>query len=402
MGIYFTIFLSLLYLVGVFVIPRWRRKKIKKDWKFFEILWFSFCFICYVIFLEASLGSFFFLIPLTFLLIFLYAYFKEKRRLINGLLFNLFLINGLVYLAFLLFKTTNPLLLVLAIISSVVLLLCLLFGVYALLAFLYWNAIVVLRKEGRSLANLLTLLLAVSLTLFLIFNYFSPRILPNWASTLFDIVPMTLFYFVIVFYNFLTISIIYQFNQPKFNQDFIIVLGAGLIDGRIVSPLLGKRIDKAIQFYHAQQAETARPPKIIMSGGKGDDEHLAEGTAMMAYALEKGLPEEDLLAETNSTNTLENMLFSKEIMEQSFEGSSYRAIFTTNNFHLFRAALFARMAGIPANGIGAKTAFYYLPNAFLREFVAIIAMHRKRHTLVCLLIVLVMVLLSLLQFVLPQ
>lgn len=289
MGIYFTIFLSLLYLVGVFVIPRWRRKKIKKDWKFFEILWFSFCFICYVIFLEASLGSFFFLIPLTFLLIFLYAYFKEKRRLINGLLFNLFLINGLVYLAFLLFKTTNPLLLVLAIISSVVLLLCLLFGVYALLAFLYWNAIVVLRKEGRSLANLLTLLLAVSLTLFLIFNYFSPRILPNWASTLFDIVPMTLFYFVIVFYNFLTISIIYQFNQPKFNQDFIIVLGAGLIDGRIVSPLLGKRIDKAIQFYHAQQAETARPPKIIMSGGKGDDEHLAEGTAMMAYALEKGL-----------------------------------------------------------------------------------------------------------------
>lgn len=400
MGIYFTIFLSLLYLAGALYIPRWRQKKINKDWKFFEILWFSICFICYVIFLEISLHSFFFFIPLIFLTIFLFSYFMEKRRLLNGLLFNLFLINGLVYLAFLLFKTENPLLFVLAVISGIVILLCLLLGVYALLVFLYWNAIVVLRKEGRSLANLLTLLLAIGLTLFLIFNYFSPRILPNWAASLFEILPLTLFYFVIVFYNFLTISVIYQFNQPKFNQDFIIVLGAGLIEGKIVSPLLGKRIDKAIQFYQAQQAKTAKPPKLIMSGGKGDDEHLAEGTAMMAYALEKGIPEEDLLTETNSTNTLENMLFSKEIMEQTFEGSTYQAIFTTNNFHLFRAALFAKKAGVPANGIGAKTAFYYLPNAFLREFIAIVVMHKKRHLVVCLLITLVMVLFSLIQFIL--
>ena len=45
-------------------------------------------------------------------------------------------------------------------------------GLYALIIFLYWNAVVVMRKEGRSLGNLLTLLLAIGLTLLLIYNFF--------------------------------------------------------------------------------------------------------------------------------------------------------------------------------------------------------------------------------------
>lgn len=398
MEIYFTVFMCAIYLLGAFFIPRWRQKKINRDWKFFELLWFSLCFICYVIFLEVQLGTFFFLIPLILLLFFLFYYFKEKCRLINGFLFNLFLVVGMMYLVMLLFRTSNPLLIVLAGITGIFFVLTLLIGFFALLVFLYWNALVVLRKEGHSLANLLTLLLAIGLTIFLIFNYFSPRILPSWASLLFGILPMMMFYFFIVFYNFLTISTIYQFNQPKFNQDFIVVLGSGLIDGTTVPPLLANRIEKAIQFYQAQLKATANPPKIILSGGKGDDEHLAEGIAMKNYALKKGIPEEDLLAETNSKNTLENMQFSKEIMEESFGNDQFRAIFTTNNFHLFRAGLFAKMAGLTADGIGAKTAFYFLPNAFLREFIAITVMHKKRHSIVCISITIFMALLALVQY----
>ncbi|OJG28030.1 hypothetical protein RU98_GL002239 [Enterococcus caccae] len=292
----------------------------------------------------------------------------------------------------------NPLLIVLAGITGIVLLLLLLIGLYALLAFLYWNAIVVLRKEGHSLANLLTLLLAIGLTAFLIFNYYSARILPQWASLLFGILPFIMFYFSIVFYNFLTISIIYQFNQPKYTQDYIIVLGSGLIDGKTVPPLLGKRIEKAMQFYKAQSDATLNPPKILMSGGKGDDEHIAESIAMKQYAIGKGIPEEAILVETNSKNTLENMRFSKEIMEQDFGGTDFRAIFTTNNFHLFRAGLFAKMANLNADGIGARTAFYFLPNAFLREFIAIVMMHKRRHLIMCSLIALMMILLALAEF----
>ncbi|MFD1900180.1 YdcF family protein [Enterococcus termitis] len=398
MGNYFILVIGVIYLIGAFIIPKWRRKKIKQNWKFFELLWFSICFICYVIYLEVQLHSFYFFIPSFFLLVFLFSYFKEKRRLINGLLFNVFLVVGMTYLGVLVVRTTNPLLVVMAGITGVFLLLSALIGLYALLVFLYWNAIVVLRKEGHSLANLLTLLLAIGLTIFLIFSYFSTTILPSWAMTLFGILPMLMFYFFAVFYNFLTISTIYQFNQPRYNQDFIIILGSGLIDGKTVPPLLGNRIDKAIQFYQAQKSATQMPPKLIMSGGKGDDEHLAEGAAMKAYALEKGIPEQDILVEANSKNTLENMKFSKEIIEKSSESSTYRAIFTTNNFHLFRAGLFAKMAHLNANGIGAKTAFYFLPNAFLREFIAIVVMRKRRHLIVCGIIVAAIIALTLFDY----
>ncbi|ALS00174.1 hypothetical protein ATZ33_01910 [Enterococcus silesiacus] len=398
MGNYFSIIIGIIYLIGVFIIPKWRKKKLNQNWKFFELLWFSLCFIIYVIFLEVQLHTYYFLIPSSFLLFFLFCYFKEKRRLVNGLVFNLFLVVGMTYLGSLLFRTSDPLLFILAMTTVFFLLLLLLIGLYALLAFLYWNAIVVLRKEGHSFANLLTLLLAIGLTAFLIFNYYSARILPQWASLLFGILPFIMFYFSIVFYNFLTISIIYQFNQPKYTQDYIIVLGSGLIDGKTVPPLLGKRIEKAIQFYKAQSDATLSPPKILMSGGKGDDEHIAESIAMKQYALEKGIPEDAILVETNSKNTLENMRFSKEIMEQDFGGTDFRAIFTTNNFHLFRAGLFAKMANLKADGIGARTAFYFLPNAFLREFIAIVMMHKRRHLIMCGLIAVMMILFSLAEF----
>ncbi|MGM0217868.1 YdcF family protein [Enterococcus sp. AZ126] len=398
MGNYFSIIIGIVYLIGVFWIPKWRKKKVNQDWKFYEVLWFSICFIVYVIYLEIQLHTYYFLLPSSFLLLFLFSYFKEKRRLTNGLLFNLFLIVGMTYLGSLLYRTLNPLLIVLAGITLVVLFLLILIGLYALVVFLYWNAIVVMRKEGHSLANLLTLLLAVGLTVFLIFNHYSSRILPEWASLLFGILPLLMLYFSFVFYNFLTISVIYQFNQPKYAQDFIIVLGSGLIDGKTVPPLLGKRIEKAIQFYKAQANATLSPPKILMSGGKGDDEHVAESIAMKDYAIEKGIPEEDILVESNSKNTLENMRFSKEIMETVFGGTDFHALFTTNNFHLFRAGLFAKMANLNADGLGAKTAFYFLPNAFLREFIAIVMMHKRRHLIICGLIAFVMIFLAFVQF----
>ena len=90
-----------------------------------------------------------------------------------------------------------------------------------------------------------------------------------------------------------------------------------------------------------------------MSGGQGADEKVPEAIAMKQYAMEQGIPERDILVETNSTTTLENMLYSKEIMDQQMKGP-YRAIFSSNNYHIFRAGLYARQAKLKANGIGAK------------------------------------------------
>ncbi|MGC3071889.1 hypothetical protein ACPTIN_15445, partial [Enterococcus faecalis] len=82
-------------------------------------------------------------------------------------------------------------------------------GLYALIIFLYWNAVVVMSKEGRSLGNLLTLLLAIGLTFLLIYNFFFQSLLPTWLSLPFTIAPFILTYFAFVFYNFLTVSTLY-------------------------------------------------------------------------------------------------------------------------------------------------------------------------------------------------
>ncbi len=370
-----------LYVLGFTGILYWRRRQSDPALFFYCGSWTFMMMVTYFIVLEIFYSTFYFLIPLVFFSIFAFSYFTEKRKLLNGVLFNFFLISFGGYLVTLLLETQNIFIGGLFAIIAIPVLLILLFGVYILIVFLFWNGLLVLKRESRSLANLLTLLLAIFLTLYTIFQIFFIQYFPQWFNVLFTAVPLILFYLFVVFYNFITVSFLYQFNRPRYNQNYIIVLGAGLLNGETVSPLLAKRIDKAIAFYWAQSKATLNPPILLMSGGQGSDEKVPEAIAMKQYALAKGIPERDILVEANSKTTLENMRFSKELMDQQ-TGGPYRAIFTSNNYHIFRAGLYAKQAGLKADGIGAKTAFYYLPNAFLREYIAILVLHKKRHLIV--------------------
>jgi uncharacterized SAM-binding protein YcdF (DUF218 family) len=71
------------------------------------------------------------------------------------------------------------------------------------------------------------------------------------------------------------------------------------------------------------------------------------------------------------------MMFSKELMDRESSGKPYKCIFATNNYHLLRACIYARRAGLKMDGIGAKTILYYLPNAVLREYIAYLYIHLK-------------------------
>ncbi|AHA72635.1 hypothetical protein YBT1518_17405 [Bacillus thuringiensis YBT-1518] len=102
---------------------------------------------------------------------------------------------------------------------------------------------------------------------------------------------------------------------------------------------------------------------------------------MQEYAVNNGIPLENTIKEDRSTTTYQNMLFSKRIME-SLKGTQYNCIFSTNNFHVFRAGLYAKIVGLNSQGIGSKTAFYYWPNAMIREYIAIFGMNRVRHSIV--------------------
>ena len=72
------------------------------------------------------------------------------------------------------------------------------------------------------------------------------------------------------------------------------------------------------------------------------------------------------------------MLFSKQLIQSREPAEKrLRILFSTTNYHVFRAGLYAKQAGLPAQGIGAKTKFYYWYNAVLREYLAVFVMHKK-------------------------
>ncbi|GMA45772.1 YdcF family protein [Tetragenococcus muriaticus] len=368
----------LAYLLLIFILTK-RYKKQHKPRLFWNFVYWTFLYLSlYLGMIEVQNGSYFFLVPCLFFAIFAWVFQREKARVINGFLFNFFIgIFGL-YLLYNFFITSDIIVFSLIFLVGILFFAVALFGFIGLIILFYWNALVVIRRETHSLANLLTLILAVLMTIWLIYDSFIIQMLPEWATLLLSVLPAMFIYFVIAFLNFFSASVLYQFNQPSYSQDFIIVLGAGLVGGDKVSPLLANRIQRAITFYYQQRKNTRHPVKFIMSGGKGHDEKVAEAVAMKKYALQQGIQEEDILIETNSTTTLENMQFSKEIIDRS-EITDPSVIFSSNNYHIFRAGIFAKMAHLKAEGIGSKTAFYYLPNAFLREFIAIIAMKRKFH-----------------------
>ena len=318
------------------------------------------------------------IIPLILFIIFLFSYLKDPRKIINGFLFNAFFCSFILFCMIASLASENNYLKLIVIIPMIALFFIIPFGIVALMFGLFLNARVLMKREGRSFANSLTLIVAIMILLFILTPIVNPAsVLSNMFQPIFGGISLIIFYFLIHLSNFLTAYFLYQFNRPKYNQDFIIVLGSGLINDQ-VPPLLASRINKAINFYQKQAAVTT-PPTIIFSGGQGSDENLPEAEAMQKYAVEKGIPVEHTMQENRSVNTYQNMLFSKQVMDTLKPDGKYNSIFTTNNFHLFRAGLYARQAGLNSQGIGSKTAFYYWPNAMVREYVAIVVMDRKRH-----------------------
>ncbi|MBR6335061.1 MAG: YdcF family protein, partial [Clostridia bacterium] len=79
--------------------------------------------------------------------------------------------------------------------------------------------------------------------------------------------------------------------------------------------------------------------------------------------------------EDKSTTTLENMKFSKAIADEHKENANI--LFSTTNYHVFRSGILSAKAGLRADGIGAKTKWYFWPNAQMREFIGLMAAEWK-------------------------
>ena len=234
---------------------------------------------------------------------------------------------------------------------------------------LIWNGVVMLRREGRSLANILSLLLGlfvgageIALAVYVLLS------MSAWAdhpvSLLMLFVGATVFYFSALILTFVIYMLFIQLVPHLFRFDYIIIHGCGLIDGERVSKLLSNRVDKAIKLYRRSRGRAY----LLPSGGQGGDEKLSEAQAMKNYLLEKGIPEDRIILEDKSATTEENLRFSKRIID-SREGRK-RIALVTSNYHVYRCLLLARQLKIRCAGVGAKVAWYYWPSAVIREFAA--------------------------------
>ena len=117
---------------------------------------------------------------------------------------------------------------------------------------------------------------------------------------------------------------------------------------------------------------------------------------MKHYLLSIGIPQDRIVCEDQSVNTMQNMQFSKEVIEKHGGGIENKNIaFATTNYHVFRGYILARKNGFEAKGISAKTKPYFYFNAFLREFIGVLWEKKVQHLLFASAIAAVMILLSL-------
>ena len=183
---------------------------------------------------------------------------------------------------------------------------------------------------------------------------------------------------------------------PSFDKDAIIILGCKIRKDGTLTNLLKSRVDRAIEFSKMQKAETGKDIIFVPSGGKGQDEVIAEAQAMKNYLIEHGIKEESILLEDNSKNTYENIKFSNKIINEKIENA--KIAFSTTNYHVFRAGIIANEQNIEIEGIGSKTKMYYWINAFIREFIATLVSEKKKHIKTLIILMSIVIFLTLVRF----
>lgn len=152
-------------------------------------------------------------------------------------------------------------------------------------------------------------------------------------------------------------------NSPP-NNPTVVVLGCK-VNAQTPSLMLKRRLDTALKYLNDNK-ETL----CIVSGGQGDGENITEAQAMYNYLTEKGIDKNRIYMENKSTNTTENIKFSKEIIEHNNLNKNIAIV--TDGFHQLRANLIAKDNGLRAYSISAKTPWYTFSTYYIRELYALV------------------------------
>lgn len=147
----------------------------------------------------------------------------------------------------------------------------------------------------------------------------------------------------------------------------LLVLGAAQYNGR-PSPAFRARLEAAAALYRAGGVE-----RVVVTGGVGAGDRLAEGDVGRAFLLERGVPARAVVGETRSRSTVENLRFARPLV------GDRPVTLVTDSVHAPRALALARAEGLRAGvapvavrGSGAGFWAYALREALLTAGYALV------------------------------
>lgn len=108
------------------------------------------------------------------------------------------------------------------------------------------------------------------------------------------------------------------------------------------SILLQDRLDAALDYLEDHPDMT-----VVVTGGKGDDEHVSEARCMYDYLTEHGVDGERVLMEDRSRNTRQNIANTLELIRAEGVDTSKGVVLASNGFHLTRIRMLWERADGP-------------------------------------------------------
>lgn len=126
------------------------------------------------------------------------------------------------------------------------------------------------------------------------------------------------------------------------NVDCILVLGCGVRDDGSPSDMLHDRLRRSMELY-----EKGTSTKLLMSGDHGRKGY-DEVDAMKAFAVEAGVPSENVFMDHAGFSTYESMYRAKEIFQAK------KIVIVSQEYHLYRAIYIAESLGMEAYGVSAN------------------------------------------------
>ena len=153
---------------------------------------------------------------------------------------------------------------------------------------------------------------------------------------------LALFTLTVVWIAWLYASIERQAGRDEARPaDAIVVFGAAEYAGK-PSPVFRARLDHAYGLFQRGLA-----PLIITSGGHGADPHFSEGGVGHDYLLTRGVPEKNLIAETQSDDTADSARRVAVILKVNGKRT---CLAVSDDYHIFRIKKMLEAQGLEVYG----------------------------------------------------